>query len=221
MGVLSTTAFGTLSSPRDWTGNTPARINQRDEGIGVVTNLIGNAAGFLQQFRPLTNPHDRCVDTRQHLQDAGETPDPLLGLLPLAAHGRLTQRPPHGGCEPRQPILEDVVAGARNQEFDRRLITERAGDHDHRHERVFLAHHLQGGAPVKGGQPGIGEHQVRGKLFERFVESAPGLHPPGDEVEPGFMQLTLEELRFLRNVLQHQDLQLAGHRNVSSQWVAC
>src|SRR5205814_7109590 len=54
----------------------------------------------------------------------------LLGVPALRPLGCLIERPPHGGEEAREPVLEDVVRDTALQDLDRALLTERARDED-------------------------------------------------------------------------------------------
>src|SRR5262249_39529697 len=107
--------------------------------------------------------------------------NPLFGFLPLTTHGRFANGSPYRRCEARQAIFENVVTGARNQELNRRLVTEGAGYHDHGYEGVLLSDHLQRAAPIERRKLGISKNQIGRKLLQSRSEIRPRLDTPRDK----------------------------------------
>ena len=74
------------------------------------------------------------VDVSDDREVIREMRESLLGQRALAPHGRVPQFPLHGGDEPREIALDDVVVRTGPHRRDRDVLADRAGDEDERED---------------------------------------------------------------------------------------
>src|SRR3984893_7832835 len=84
----------------------------------------------------------------------------LLGLLAFGAFSGFAQRALHGGHEPRQSRLHDIVRGADFDRLDCYFVAERAGNEDERQIGAGIERKFQCGKAVEGRKLVIRENEV-------------------------------------------------------------
>src|SRR5437588_5409738 len=86
-----------------------------------------------------------------------------LAVDDLLQCGLERQRALHGGSEAVEPLLDDVVRGARLDVIGRRLLVDRSGHDEHGKERTFALYEVEDLESSRSGQRVIDEHDVRAK----------------------------------------------------------
>src|SRR6202795_832080 len=129
----------------------------------------------------------------------------LLGLLAFGAFSGFAERALHGGHEPRQSRLHNVIRGPDFDRLDRHLFAERPGNEDKGQIGAGIARKLQCGKAVEGGKFVIRENEVDFGVLKTGHEIGARLNAGyfTDEII-GFKEL-LNELRVMGVILQQQN----------------
>src|ERR1700674_2045851 len=129
----------------------------------------------------------------------------LLGLLAFGAFSRFAQRALHGGHEPRQSRLHDIISSPDLDRLDRHFFAERPGNEDEGQIGAGIERKLQCGEAVEGRKLVIRENEVDSGVLETGDELGARLNAGyfTDEMI-GFKEL-LNELRIMGVILQQKN----------------
>ena len=119
------------------------RVDERHHRDGIAAHVVRQAAGLADHLLAVLNPHQRRVDSRQHLQHTRQPGDALLRQLPRAPRHRLLQCALHCRHQPLGVALQHVVDGAALERLDGALFTDRAGEEDEGNVGYFAARNLE------------------------------------------------------------------------------
>ena len=125
----------------------------------------------------------------------------LLGQRLLPADLRLAQLPLHGGNEPDEIPLEDVILGARLHHRHRRLFADVPRDDDEREIAPALPEQLQRGGCVELRHRIIGNHQVPGSAIQGRLHGFRRLYALENGIIVCLPKLLQEQLGVIRRVL--------------------
>src|ERR1700738_3505886 len=132
-------------------------------------------------------------------------PKRLLGLLAFGAFSGFAQRASHGGHEPRQSRLHDIIRGADFDRLDRHFFAEHAGNKDEGQIGAGIERKLQCGKAVEGRKFVICENEVDSGVLKTGDELGARLNAGYFKDEMiGFKEL-LNELRVTGVILQQQN----------------
>jgi len=135
----------------------------------------------------------------------------LLGLLACGAFSGFAQRALHGGHEPRQSRLHDIIRGPDFDRLDRYFFAERPGNKDEGQISVGIKRKLQCGKAIEGRKSVIRENKVDSGVLKTGDELGARLNAGyfADEMI-GFEKL-LNKLRVAAVILQQQNPQRRRH----------
>ena len=128
-----------------------------------------------------------------------------LGLLAFGASSGFAQRALHGGHEPRQSRLHDIIRGADFDRLDRHLLAERAGDEDEGQIGAGIERKLQCGKPVEGRKFVIRENKVDSGILKTGDELGARLRADDVTGEMLGFKALLNKLRIMGVILQQQN----------------
>src|ERR1700730_3867631 len=149
------------------------------------------AAGVVQSLRL----------RRIHLTPA----NPLLGLLAFGAFSGFAQRALHGGHEPRQSRLHNIIRGPDFDRLDRHFFAERPGNEDEGQIGAGIERKLQCGKAVEGRELVIRENEVDSVVLETGDELVACLNADYFTDEMIGLKELLNELRVMAVILQQQN----------------
>ena len=183
------------------------RIDQRQHRNRVPAHAMREPAGLGHDFVAVLNAHQRRVDSREHLQHAGQAGDLPLGSLAGAAQLRLLQRALHGRHQALRVALQDVVDRAALQGLDGALLADGAGKEDEGNPGRFRARNGERRHAIEGGQAEVREDEVRQLRAQRGAH----LDLVHDAAEracvAGLLQAPHRQLGVRLGILDQQDAQ--------------
>jgi hypothetical protein len=108
--------------------------------------------------------------------------------------------------QPRQVVLQQVVAGAVAHGLDRRVLADLAGNQDEGHVQTAGLEQVQCHQAGEAGQVEIGQHHVP-FLLERGQEGRLGVDAQGLHLQAAAAQVRQGQFVVQRRILQVQDAQ--------------
>jgi hypothetical protein len=129
----------------------------------------------------------------------------LFGLLAVGAVAGFAQRALHGGHEPRQSRLHNIIRGSDFNRLDRHFFAERPGNEDERQIGAGLDRKLQCGKAVEGRKFVIRENEVDSGDLKTGDELGAGLNAGYFTDEMIGLKELLNELRVMGVILQQQN----------------
>src|ERR1700716_1128231 len=126
----------------------------------------------------------------------------LLGLLAFGAFSGFAQRALHGGHEPRQSRLHDIIRGPDFDRLDRHFFAERLGNEDEGQIRTGIERKLQCGKAVEGRKFVIRENEVDAGVLKTGDKLRARLSANDFTVEIICFKELLNELRVMAVILQ-------------------
>src|ERR1700722_17188177 len=138
-------------------------------------------------------------------------PKRLFGVLAVGALLGFAQRALHGGHEPRQPRLHDVIRGPDFDRLDRHFFAKRAGNEDEGQIGAGGERERQRGKAVEGRKLVIRENEVDSVVPQTGDELVARLNAGHFTDEMMRFEELLNELRVVDVILQQKNPQRRCH----------
>src|SRR5205809_501397 len=181
-------------------------------GRGEAQQALDGVAG--EQQGPVGG--DEGDDVRAGLDQRAKAPPALApgffraGLLgPRAPQVEGAQ---HGGAHALEVVLDDVVRGARLDILRRRFFVEAAGHDDDGRIRGCEERDAERVGRPERGERVVRQNDVGGEGLQRLPVRAFGVDAARCPGDAGAAQLSLDQRRVVRDVLDHQDAHEIRHR---------
>ena len=134
-----------------------------------------------------------------------------LGAFPVTALPGVLELALHGGEQPLEVALGDVVLRAGPHRFHGRVFPDRAGHEDERQVEPALAHQRQRGGAAEMGHAVIGEEDVPLLARQRRPQGVGGVDPLERGLEAAAPQLAHQQQGVVLGVLDDQDVERHSH----------
>ena len=184
-----------------------------DVGIEVGVRLADERidGGPVDLRRGLIDEDESAVpvfhenQTRVRVDDLPQQALLATQRFPLA---RAPQGFEHGGAEPDEPVLQDVIGRAALQIPDCSLFIERSGDKNERHIRSRALRELERFPTAESGDVVIAEDDVRRKTIQRRGECRLSSHVLDRGLRREARELTVDQHCVIVVVLDHEHANL-------------
>jgi len=190
------------------------RIDQRQHGNRVATHTMRQPAGLGHDFVAVLNAHQCRVDTRKHLQHAGQAGDLPLGKLAGAAQLCFLEGTLDGRDQALRVTLQNVVDRAALQSLDGALLADGAGNEDEGNPGRFGTRNRERRHAIETGQTEVREDEIRQLCVQRGAH----LELVHDAAERAHVARLLEaphrQLSVRLRILDQQDAQRPAWRLV-------
>ena len=126
-------------------------------------------------------------------------PDPFFPIL------RFTEGSSHGGAQPRQALLQDIVRRALLDGLNRHFFAEDRGDENEGHVGTCVPGQIHRGDAVERRERVVGQNEVEAALPQRGQKVLSVIHVDRLELEPVLGEHLLDQLSVGLAVFEMQD----------------